>query len=202
MDLVKQYFKEHIIPIALGIIILLNLATIFYVNKAIYDLKGQNIVLTNKLNSLTVDTKGKLEETSKDIKALAEATASSNMKQEITYTKKDSDEDADVELKQSPAYVSVKVNDGKKYNFKLLPEENTKFEDGKLIIDQTYNTHLNIKASEYKKSKWQLITAMNSDKEVLGGLNYELGHTVSATWLVGQGIKPYYGLVWRIGAHD
>jgi hypothetical protein len=202
MDIIKDYIKGHIIPIALGIMIVLNLFTVYYVITAVSDLKGQNVILTNKLNTFTVDTKGKLEETANNIKTLTEAASHSDLKQEISYIKKEDINDADIEIKQSPAHVSVKVNDGKKYNFKLLPEETNKFENGKLVIDQYYSTHLNINTQEYKKSKWQLITAMNSDKEMIGGLNYELGHKISATWLVGQGIKPYYGLTWRIGSYD
>lgn len=164
-------------------------------------LERSTILLDNKIDSLSFDTDGKLNDVSEKINEISKQKNTTVIEKEIRYVEKESPDDADVELKTDPAKVSVKINDGKIYDFHLLPTETSKFEKGKLLINSAYSTSLNITAPEIERSRYQLITAMNSDKEMIGGLNYELGNTVSATFLIGQGIKPYYGLTWRIGGH-
>ena len=177
-----------------------------YNTYTLYTLKSEmldsTIVINDKINSMAIDTNGQLQTLDDKVNKITSQDTTQVIRQEIRYVEKTSQDDADVELETNPAKVSVKVNGGEKYYLNTLPTETSKFEDGKLVINQAYSTHLDITANEYKKSKWSLITAMNSDKDVIGGINYELGHTVSATVLAGQGIKPYYGLTWRIGGHD
>ena len=174
-----------------------------YNTYTLYTLKSEmldsTIVINDKINSMAIDTNGQLQTLDDKVNKITSQDTTQVIRQEIRYVEKTSQDDADVELETNPAKVSVKVNGGEKYYLNTLPTETSKFEDGKLVINQAYSTHLDITANEYKKSKWSLITAMNSDKDVIGGINYELGHTVSATVLAGQGIKPYYGLTWRIG---
>ena len=98
--------------------------------------------------------------------------------------------------------VSVRVNGGETYKFNLLEDESSKFEKGKLDISQSSSMKLDITADDYKKSKWQITTAVNADKDTLFGLSYSLGHSVSANTFVGHGIKPYYGLTWQIGGYN
>lgn len=164
-------------------------------------LEGSTILLDNKIESLSFSTDGKFNDVSKKINEISKQKNTTVIEKEIQYVQKESPEDADVELKTQSSRVVVKVNDGKTYNFNLLPTETSKFEDGKLLINSAYSTSLNITTPEKERARYQLITAMNSDKEMIGGLNYELGNTLSATFLVGQGVKPYYGLTWRIGGY-
>ena len=188
------------------IIISLLMILTMYNSYALFSLKSElnnyTMILDNKVDSITVDTSGKLQTLNSKVDKLTSQKATQVVKQEIQYVQKESANDADIEFNTNPAQVSIKVNNGEKYYLNTIPNEQYKFENGKLLINQAYSTHLDITADEYKHSKWSLITAMNSDKDVIGGLNYELGHTVSATVLAGQGIKPYYGLTWRIGGHD
>lgn len=164
-------------------------------------LEGSTILLDSKIESLSFNTDGKFDDVSKKINEISRQKNTTVIEKEIQYVQKESSDDADVELSTQSSRVAVKVNDGKIYNFNLLPTETSKFEDGKLLINSAYSTSLNITAPEIERSRYQLITAMNSDKEMIGGLNYELGNTLSATFLVGQGVKPYYGFTWRIGGH-
>lgn len=166
------------------------------------ELSNYTMILDNKVDSITIDTSGKLKDLDSKVDKIASQKTTQVVKQEIRYIEKESADDADIELKTNPAQVSIKVNNGEKYYLDTIPNEQYKFDQGKLVINQAYSTHLDITTNEYKRSKWSLITAMNADKDVIGGLNYELGHTVSATVLAGQGIKPYYGLTWRIGGHN
>ena len=192
---------DKIIKLAL----ILNIIVTGYLSYSIYQIRHQlddAILVSNQANTIAVSLDGKLQEVSDKTNTLMNQKVTNTVTQEIRYIEKESSNDADVELKTNPAQVSVKVNGGEKYYLNTLPTETSKFEDGKLVINQAYSTNLDIRADEYKHSKWSLITAMNSDKDVIGGLNYELGHTVSATILAGQGIKPYYGLTWRIGGHN
>ena len=192
---------DKIIKLAL----ILNIIVTGYLSYSIYQIRHQlddAILVSNQANTIAVNLNGKLQEVSDKTNTLMNQKVTNTVTQEIRYIEKESSNDADVELKTNPAQVSVKVNGGEKYYLNTLPTETSKFEDGKLVINQAYSANLDIRADEYKHSKWSLITAMNSDKDVIGGLNYELGHTVSATILAGQGIKPYYGLTWRIGGHN
>ncbi len=75
-------------------------------------------------------------------------------------------------------------------------------EDGKLVITQGMTSDINLVTNDYKRSKWSITTAVNSDKKVMGGINYDLGNCVSASVFIGQGIKPYYGLTYKIGSHN
>ena len=188
--------------IIIGLLMILTM----YNSYALFSLKSElsnyTMILDNKVDSITIDTSGKLQTLNSKVDKLTTQKTTQVVKQEIQYVQKESANDADIEFNTNPAQVSIKVNDGEKYYLNTIPDEKYKFDQGKLVIDQAYSTHLDITADEYKRSKWSLITAMNADKDVIGGLNYEIGHTVSATILAGQGIKPYYGLTWRIGGHE
>ena len=161
------------------------------------------IVLNNKIDAATISTDGKLQALEKKSAAQEEKLASIKnttvVQQQIRYVEKTSPDDADVELKNIKPKVTIKVNDGPKYNFDLLPDENQKFENGKLELVTASTLDLNITQDEYAKSKWNITTAMNADKKVLGGVSYSLGHSVSANLFFGQGIKPYYGFTWSVG---
>lgn len=166
------------------------------------ELNNYTLILNNKLDGITIDTNGKLQDMNKKVDILTKQKTTNVIQKEIRYVEKETPDDADVEMITDPARVSIRVNNGEKYYLDTIPTEDYKFEEGKLVIKSAYSTDLNITAPEYKKSKWSLTTALNSDKEVIGGVNYELGHVVSASVLIGQGIKPYYGLTFKIGGHE
>ncbi len=165
-------------------------------------IETNTLVLTDSINDLSIDTKGQIKNLEDATKQISKQRNTIVETKEITYVQKESETDADVELKTSDPKLTVKVNDGQKYSFNLLPTEKSKMEDGKLVITQGFSSSIDIRADEYERSKFSLTTAMNSDKKVIGGLHYDLGHTVSASLFLGQGIKPYYGLTYRIGGHE
>lgn len=53
-------------------------------------------------------------------------------------------ENTDVEIRNKPAAIQVKVNE-KQYSFAPLPEEKHKFEKGKLLVEQSSALDLNVK---------------------------------------------------------
>ncbi len=193
--------SENINKYIVYALIFLNIYTAASLYEIKKEFKENAIIVNSKIENLAIDTNGKLAENKKAIESLADNQTSQVVTKEVDYVKKENSNDADVELKNNPAHIVVKVNNGEKYSFDLLPDEKYKFEKGKLQINQAYITSISIKQKEIERSRYSLITATNADKEFLGGLNYELGNTVSATFIVGQGIKPYYGLTWKIGSH-
>lgn len=184
------------------ILFILNTIMIGYNTYSIYNLNKDAAATSIAVNNLTLDTKGKIADILDNQKKLSEQKQTTVIKKEIVYTSKESNDDADIELKTEKPKITVKVNDGQRYGFDLLPTESSKFEDGKLIISQGFSTNINIKANEVKRSRWSISTALNSDKDILGGIHYELGKTVSASVYMGQGIKPYYGLTYKIGGYE
>ncbi len=170
---------------------------------------GYNTLKTQKtdryidINNVTVDTNGKkLVVQDSTTKKISQQTQRTEIKTDINYIPKESKADADVELKTTQPTLKLKVNNGPVHNFKLNPTEKYKMEDGKLVITQGMTSDINLVTNDYKRSKWSITTAVNSDKKVMGGINYDLGNCVSASVFIGQGIKPYYGLTYKIGSHN
>ena len=198
--------ENKIIALLLSITMLVSSYCVYEVKQLNKALSEKVIVLSDKFEAATISTDGKLAGLSRQYdeqaKKIAALKNTSIVRQEIRYVEKETPDDADVEIKTERPAVTVKVNDGPRYKFDLLTDESSKFEDGKLIVSSASSMSLDITQNEYKPTKWNLITAMNADKEVLGGLSYSLGHTVSANVFVGQGIKPYYGLSWQIGSYS
>lgn len=159
-------------------------------------------IMTDKINSISVNTNGKLQELDEQYAKLAEMRSTNTVKTEIRYVEKESVTDPDIELNREKPNVSVRVNGGETYNFNLLENESSKFEKGKLDISQVSSMKLDIITDDYRKSKWQVTTALNADKDTLFGLSYSLGHSISANTFIGHGIKPYYGLTWQIGGYS
>lgn len=160
------------------------------------------LTMNDKINTVSVNTDGKLQKLDEQYTKLAEIKSTNTVKTEIRYIEKETAADPDIELNHEKPNVSVKVNGGETYKFDLLEDESSKFEKGKLDINQSSSMKLDITTDDYKKSKWQLTTAVNADKDTLFGLSYSLGHSVSANAFVGHGIKPYYGLTWQIGGYS
>ena len=77
-------------------------------------------------------------------------TAVSYVPKEIVSVKKSggmvtaAPENTDVEIRNKPSAIQVKVNE-KQYSFAPLPEEKHKFDKGKLLVEQSSNVDLNLK---------------------------------------------------------
>ena len=166
-----------------------------------HELSTTMLTMTDKINSVSVNTDGKLQKLDEQYSKLAEMKSTNTVRTEVRYVEKETAADPDIELTKEKPNVSVRVNGGETYKFNLLEDESSKFEKGKLDISQSSSMKLDITADDYKKSKWQITTAVNADKDTLFGLSYSLGHSVSANTFIGQGIKPYYGLTWQIGGY-
>ena len=167
-----------------------------------HELSTTMLTMNDKINSVSVNTNGKLQKLDEQYTRLAEMKSTNTVKTEIKYVEKETATDPDIELNREKPNISVRVNGGDTYRFNLLEDESSKFEKGKLDISQSSSMKLDITADEYNKSKWQLTTAINADKDTLFGLSYSLGHSISANVFVGHGIKPYYGLTWQIGGYS
>lgn len=156
------------------------------------------------INNVTVDTQGeKLVVQDSTTKKIHQQTNKTEITKEISYVPKINKNDADVEVNNEKPKLKVKVNGGPSYFLNLKDQtEQYQTKDGKLIINQGITSSIDIRTNEYKRSKFSLTTAVNSDKKVMGGINYDLGNCVSASIYVGQGIKPYYGLTYKIGSHN
>lgn len=160
------------------------------------------LTMNDKIDTVSMNTNGKLQKLDEQYTKLAEIKSTNTVKTEIRYVEKETSADPDIELNHEKSNVSVRVNGGETYKFDLLENESSKFEKGKLDINQFSSMKLDITTNDYKKSKWQLTTAVNADKDTLFGLSYSLGHSVSANTFIGHGIKPYYGLTWQIGEYS
>ena len=193
----KNYLESALVTV-LVLLTGYNTYTLHSVKK---ELGERAVAITDQLNTVKVNTDGKLQDLGRQYEKLAAIGSTTVRTKEVVYAAKESKEDADIELKSSSPAVTVRVNGGQKYSFDLLETETGKFQGGKLVINSTSTAGIDITTSEYKRTKWELTTAMNSDKNVLGGISYRLGHSVSANVFAGQGIKPYYGFTWSIGSH-
>lgn len=160
------------------------------------------LTMNDKINSVSVNTDGKLQKLDEQYSKLAEIKTTNIVRTEVRYVEKETATDPDIELTKEKPSVSVRINGGETYKFDLLEDESSKFEKGKLDISQSSSMKLDITTDDYKKSKWQVTTAVNADKDTLFGLSYSLGHSVSANTFIGHGIKPYYGLTWQIGGYN
>lgn len=62
---------------------------------------------------------------------------------DVRYVEKETDKDADVEVKQPPAKVKMAYN-GKEYEFDTVANETHKFDKGKLVVEQESKTTLDV----------------------------------------------------------
>lgn len=195
----KKFYIIYVLSFLMFAATIFNLYMIYNLRK---ELSKNTLVLTDSINTLNIDTQGKIDNLKKDTNSkLANIKNTTINNKEIVYVPKESQEDADIELKNQKSRLTVKVNDGTRYSMDLLPTESHKFEDGKLLISQGFSSDINIRAYEPKRSQWSFSTAMNADKDVMGGIHYNLTDSLAASVYVGHGIKPYYGVTMRIGGN-
>ena len=86
-------------------------------------------------------------------------------KTQVQYVEKTSKNDADVEIKNTNPTVSI--ND-KKYTFDKLPDENVKFENGKLQVEQGYEIKIDAKSLIPKQPKWGVDFGYSNHGYVVG----------------------------------
>ena len=194
--------------IIIAVIIITQAFFGFYMYHMNQSLQQQNATLSESFVKINANTNGKVEALKSDLtKQIATVQNKSTETQTVTYVQKDVDqatgvkEDTDVELKTKPTSITVKVNDGKKYDFQYLPKEKSKFENGKLVVESQTKTLLDIRAPEPKPSRYTVMALSDADKNVKGGVFYNFNNTVSAGVMFGQGIKPHYGVLLKVGGH-
>lgn len=108
-------------------------------------------------------------------------------KTQVQYVYKTDKSDADVEIKNADPKVSV---NGKQYTFEKLPEENVKFEKGKLQVEQGYEIKIDAKSLIPKQPKWGIDFGYSNHGYVTG-LRYNFNRNISVS---GFGVpKPTNG---------
>jgi hypothetical protein len=168
---------------------------------------GQAIALSNVKDQITLDTNGKLDSLNNQLsKQIAQVKNTSTHTNTVTYVQKEIDpvtgqkEDTDVELKTQPSKITVKVNDGSKYTFDQQPNEKYKFENGKLLMTQQTTLDINVTQKKQSTSRLSVLALMRDKNHVMGGAFYNVTPSIAVGAMGGQGMKPYYGLMFKVGA--
>lgn len=111
---------------------------------------------------------------------------------EVVYVPKTSPTDADVEITKAQPAVKVAVN-GKDYEFKLEQKEEQKFDQGKLVVNQSGAISVDVK-THVEKRNWTLKVGQ-SNNGIAGGLDYQMGNILIWTYVdpktygAGVGVK-------------
>jgi len=168
---------------------------------------NQAIALSNVKDQITLDTNGKLDSLNNQLsKQIAQVKNTSTHTNTVTYVQKEIDpvtgqkEDTDVELKTQPSKITVKVNDGSKYTFDQQPNEKYKFENGKLVMTQQTSLDINVTQKKQSTSRLSVLALMRDKNHMMGGAFYNVTPSIAVGAMGGQGMKPYYGLMFKVGA--
>ena len=168
---------------------------------------GQTVALSNVKDQITLDTNGKLDSLNNQLsKQIAQVKNTSTHTNTVTYVQKEIDpvtgqkEDTDVELKTQPSKITVKVNDGSKYTFDQQPNEKYKFENGKLLMTQQTTLDINVTQKKQSTSRLSVLALMRDKNHMMGGAFYNVTPSIAVGAIGGQGMKPYYGLMFKVGA--
>ena len=168
---------------------------------------NQAIALSNVKDQITLDTNGKLDSLNNQLsKQIAQVKNTSTHTNTVTYVQKEIDpvtgqkEDTDVELKTQPSKITVKVNDGSKYTFDQQPNEKYKFENGKLLMTQQTSLDINVTQKKQSTSRLSVLALMRDKNHMMGGAFYNVTPSIAVGAMGGQGMKPYYGLMFKVGA--
>jgi len=115
-------------------------------------------------------------------------------KTEVQYIEKESPKDADVEITNENPTVSI---DGKKFEMKKLPTEKTKFDQGKVTVEQGYEIKIDASQVVPKTPKFGLDVGY-SNHGIKTGLEYNFNRNVAAyvegTLVPKEGRDRYYGV--------
>jgi len=198
---VLEFIKEHKYIIINAIIVFVILAMFagmaFFMYQMMNKLANQQ---PQQLPSMNISLDGKPSKVS-DPQVIYMQGQSTNTK-EIVYSEKQIDpitgqkEKTDVQFDKKDNKVFVKVN-GQDYEVPITVTENTKFENGKLVVTETTKTDVNITGPD--PSGWKLSYL----RDVKGSQGIEvtrgLSKTVSAKALFVQGRDPMLGIEFSLG---
>ena len=167
---------------------------------------NQAIALSNVTDQITLDTNGKLDSLNNNLsKQIAQVKNTATHTNTITYVEKETDpatgkkEDTDVEVNSKPSKITVKVNDGQKYTFDKLATEKSKFEDGKIVMTSQTALDINVTQKKQSTSRLQILAAMHSKDRLMGGVFYNVTPSIALGVMGGQKLKPYYGVIFKVG---
>lgn len=130
-------------------------------------------------------------------KPKAKVETKTETKTEVQYVEKTSNKDADVEITNTKPSVSV---NGKKYEFEKVAGETSKFDKGKVTVEQGYKIEINAKDLVPKTPKWGMDIGYSNHGLKLGvehNFNKNVGVYVEGTPMkqgdkdrfVGAGLK-------------
>lgn len=121
---------------------------------------------------------------------------------EIAYVQKEIDpatglkEKTDLQMDTSKKDVFVKIN-GKEHQVPVTVTEDSKFENGKLVVTESTKTDINITGPE--PSKWSVSYLRNMKGEQAAGVGYSLNKLLKANVMFVQGHDPFVGVTVNLG---
>ena len=207
MQILQAILKKFGSYIVIGIMLIAQCVIGWQMYKLNEKIDGQTIALSNVKDQITLDTNGKLDSLNNQLsKQIAQVKNTSTHTNTVTYVQKEIDpitgqkEDTDVELKTQPSKITVKVNDGSKYTFDQQPNEKYKFENGKLLMTQQTSLDINVTQKKPSTSRLSVLALMRDKNHMMGGAFYNVTPSIAVGAMGGQGMKPYYGLMFKVGA--
>ena len=193
--------------IVIAVMLIAQCVTGWQLYKLNQKIDGQAVALNNVKDQITLDTNGKIDTLNNNLsKQIAQVKNTSTHTNTVTYVQKEIDpatgekEDTDVELKTKPSKITVKVNDGSKYTFDQLPTENYKFENGKIVMTQQTSLDINVTQKKQSTSRFSVLALMRDKKHMMGGAFYNVTPAIAVGAMGGQGMKPYYGIMLKVGS--
>ena len=202
--LILKTFGPYLV---IAIMLIAQCVTGWQLYKLNQKIDNQAVALTNVKDQITLDTNGKLDSLNNTLsKQIAQVKNTSTHTNTVTYIQKEVDpvtgekEDTDIELKTKPSKITVKVNDGSKYTFDQLPTENYKFENGKIVMTQQNTLDINVTQKKQSTSRLSVLALMRDKNHMMGGAFYNVTPSIAVGAMGGQGMKPYYGMMFRVGA--
>ena len=207
-EFIKFIFKKCGPYLVIAVMLIAQCVTGWQLYKLNQKIDSQAVALTNATQQITLDTNGKIDSLDNKLtKQIAQSKSVSTHTNTVTYVQKETDpvtgqaEDTDVELKTQPSKITVKVNDGTKYTFDQMPDEKYKFEAGKLVMTQQTSLDVNVTAKRPSTSRLQILAAMRNKDHVMGGAFYNVTPNIAVGAMGGQGMKPYYGVLFKVGGY-
>jgi hypothetical protein len=207
LEIIKLILKKFGPYIVIAIMLIAQCVTGCQLYKLNHKIDSQAIALNNVKDQITLDTNGKLDSLNNQLsKQIAQVKNTSTHTNTVTYVQKEIDpvtgqkEDTDVELKTQPSKITVKVNDGSKYTFDQQPNEKYKFENGKLVMTQQTSVDINVTQKKQSTARLSVLALMRDKNHMMGGAFYNITPSIAVGAIGGQGMKPYYGLMFKVGA--
>ena len=206
-EIIKLILKKFGPYLVIAIMLIAQCITGWQLYRLNQKIDNQAIALSNMTDQITLDTNGKLDSLSNSLsKQIAQVKNTSTHTNTITYVEKEIDpvtgkkEETDVEVNSKPSKITVKVNDGQKYTFDKLPTESSKFEDGKIVMTSQTALDINMTQKKQSTSRLSIIAAMHNKDRLMGGAFYNVTPSIAVGVLGGQKMKPYYGVMFKVGA--